>query len=109
MWKVKPDVLALSRRQGDVLIVPEKTKNPMKGKDWKLLGDTATVAGTHIIDADEIISVDGKPFVYAKNPVLRHTKGQHKDTVAPRADVDWFTIRVADETSAWDFSERLGD
>ncbi|MBS1038081.1 hypothetical protein [Gluconobacter cerinus] len=109
MWKVKPDVLALSRRQGDVLIVPERSANPLKNKEYKVLGNSVTVAGTHEIDADEIVRIDGKPFIYAKNPILRHKKGQHKDTKAPMSDSKWFTIRVADEEASWNFSQRLGD
>lgn len=109
MWKVKPELLGLSRRQGDVLIVPEKSQNPAKNKEFTVLGNQVKIGGSHIITADEIIKIEGKEFIYAKNPVLQHAKGQHKDTSAPRNDSPWFTIRVADEVASWDFSERLGD
>ena len=107
MWGVTDKQLAESRRQGDVLIVPHRG-NPTSG-DGQSLGTTLILAGTHIVEAEEIIRIPGKNWVFAKKPVLRHAKGQHRNTSAPMSDGQWFTVRAAYEADAWDFSVRMGD
>ncbi|MBS1054747.1 hypothetical protein [Gluconobacter kondonii] len=101
MWGVTDKQLEASRRQGDVLIVPHRG-NPKKG-DFQSMGTTLILAKTHIIEAEEIIKIPGKPWVFAKKPVLRHTKREHRNTTAPMSDGQWFTVRAADVASNWDF------
>lgn len=96
MWEVTPAQLAKSVRQGDLLIVPEKAPS------GEYRGEIMTLAGSHEVHADEIRE-NGR--VYANNPSLIHTKGQH-ETVAVQG---WASIRIAREASAWDFAMRKGD
>jgi len=107
MWGVTDKQLDDARRQGDVLIVPHRG-DPTVG-EHRPLGSTVTIAGTHVVEAEAIVRVRGKPWVFAKRPVLRHLKGQHRDANAPMSDGQWFTVRAAYEADAWDFSARLGD
>lgn len=96
MWEATPLQLSKSVRQGDLLLVPEKEPA------GEYVGEVMTIANSHQVTADEI-KKNGR--IYAKNPVLTHTKGQH-ETVA----IDgWASVRIAREASAWDFAQRKGD
>jgi hypothetical protein len=97
MWEVTDRQLSASVRQGDVLLVPEK-----RIPKTESLGTTYLVADSHHISADEI-RINGR--VYACNPSIVHTKGQH----APVAMTGWCSIRTARDVSAWDFAARIGD
>ena len=107
MWRVTDKQLEASRRQGDILIVPHRG-NPTNG-EFENVGQTMILSGTHFVEAEEIVKIPGKPWIFAKKPVLKHLKHQHRDTQAPLADGQWFTVRTALEAEAWDFSERRGD
>ena len=97
MWQVTEKQLAASVRQGDILLVPERSIPKIVTS-----GTTLTIAESHQIKADEI-RVNGRCF--AKNPTVTHTKGQH----ASVALTGWCSVRVARETYAWDFASRIGD
>jgi len=96
MWQVTPAQLAKAVRQGDLLLVPEKEPA------GEYRGEIMTLAGSHQLSADEIRE---NGHVYAKNPVLHHTKNQHE----PVAVSGWASVRVAREAAAWDFAQRQGD
>lgn len=96
MWEVTPKQLATAVRQGDLLLVPEKTPA------GEYRGEVMTLAGSHEIHADEIRE---NGMVYALNPRLIHTKNQHE----PVTVTGWASVRVAREASAWNFAERKGD
>lgn len=97
MWEVTDRQLKNSVRQGDVLLVPEPEPKKAERK-----GSRFVVGESHEISADEI-RLNGR--VYALNPTLIHTKGQHR----PAAMRGWCSIRIAREADAWDFAERIGD
>lgn len=96
MWEITQAQLSKSVRQGDLLIVPEKAPS------GEYRGEVMVLAGSHEVQADEIRE-NGR--VYALNPRLIHTKGQHH----PVAVQGWASIRIAREASAWDFAQRRGD
>lgn len=106
MWGVTGKQLEEGRRQGDVLIVPERGEP--KGEIFER-GTEATLADTHIVVSERLVRVEGKRHLYAVKPVLQHIKGEHADTRAPMSDGKWFTVRVAETAPAWDYSVRLGD
>jgi hypothetical protein len=97
MWEVTEKQLAVSIRQGDILLVPERSVPEIPSR-----GTVLTVAESHEIRADEV-RLNGR--CYALNPTVTHTKGQH----APVALTGWCSIRVARESAAWDFAVRVGD
>ncbi|GBQ31411.1 hypothetical protein AA12717_3755 [Gluconacetobacter sacchari DSM 12717] len=123
MWGVTAKQLAESRRQGDILIVPERQADMRAALERKypnlridhLTGLDATfLVSSHAVQAEEILIVRSPggsvSRVLAKHPILRHSKGQHATVSAPRSgNHGWFSIRLADEAVAWDFSERFGD
>jgi hypothetical protein len=109
MWGCTEKQLAESfyRRQGDVLMVAERGQP--KGELIER-GTEATLAETHVVRAERLVRIKGKPHLWALRPVLSHTKGEHRDVRHPLTDTDgWFTVRVADTAPAWDYSQRLGD
>lgn len=97
MWEVTEKQLKNSVRQGDVLLVPERKIPKTKSE-----GFVVKINSTHGIMADEIRQ-NGR--VYALNPTIVHTKGQH----ASRAVGGWVSVRAAREASAWNFASRIGD
>ena len=101
MWGVTEQQLSMSVRQGDVLIVPHRGEP--KG-DLVERGTDARLAGTHVVRSSRILSGGGRLYAYA--PTLSHTKAQHPDE---RYYLGWATVRVAQESPAWDYSVRLGD
>jgi hypothetical protein len=105
MWKVTDKQLAAGIRQGDVLMVPERRSPPA---DATVLGGVATLADTHEVSSRQIVRWDGSPFIWAVNPRIRHLRAQH-ETIRPIEHDGWYSVRVADEEPAWDFSLRLGD
>ena len=101
MWGVTDKQLDAGIRQGDVLLVKERGKP----KGELLEGNEATVAGSHLVRARSFIR--GHRHLFALDPAVHHIKGQHD---AIYADSDgWYSVRVADETTPWDWSVRLGD
>jgi len=101
MWGVTDRKLEAGLCQGDVLLVKERGKP----KGEFLEGTEATVAGSHLVRARSFIR--GQKHLFALDPAVYHTKGQHD---AIYADSDgWYSVRVADETSPWDWSVRFGD
>lgn len=96
MWEITPLQLAKSVRQGDLLLVPEKKPA------GEYRGEIMTLGGSHEVHASEIRE-NGR--IYALNPRLIHTKGQH----APVAVEGWASVRIAREADAWDFAQRIGD
>jgi len=119
MWGITPKKLEESVRQGDVLIVPERDKNPIAKLERKyrveLEKSGEIYLSSHVVKADEILvcyeSYSDEPaIIYAKKPVLSHTKGEHADTRAPMADNHgWYSVRLAKTAPAWDFGQRYGD
>lgn len=100
MWEVTDKQLSAGVRQGDLLLVPE-SRGP---KDSMHKGSVMTMAESHEIHSSEIHEgKNGK--IYALNPRLVHLKGQH----VPIAISGWASVRVARESRAWDFAERVGD
>jgi hypothetical protein len=108
MFGCTPGQLAEGRRQGDILIVAER--GAPRGLLVEL-GTTATLAGTHVVEAERLVRIHGKPHLYALRPVLRHTKMEHRVTRAPflAEGQGWFSVRVAATAPAWDYSVRMGD
>lgn len=99
MWEVTEKQLSSGVRQGDLLLVPEFREPKGEHK-----GQAMTLAESHEIHATEIIEgANGR--IYAKNPRIVHSKGQH----APIAVDGWASVRIGREASAWDFAERIGD
>jgi hypothetical protein len=97
MWSVTDKQLSASIRQGDLLLVPERGEP--KGYN---MGQSMTLANSHEVHASEIRK-NGR--IYARNPQLVHTKGQH----APIAIEGWASVRVAQDAPAWNFAVRIGD
>lgn len=104
MWQVTAKQLDNSYRQGDVLIVPER-KLPAGATVEE--GAEARLADTHRVLSDRIATLDGR--LYAVLPQVVHTKGQHRPVQATFLRGEWFSVRVARESPAWDFSARMGD
>lgn len=102
MWDVKVDRLPKCMRQGDVLIVPERSAP----KGERLGESSHVIGGSHRIDSVEIV-VDSELKVYARQPTLTHLKAQHHPLQAPTSG--WYSVRLAREVATWDWSERLGD
>ncbi|MPR07824.1 hypothetical protein FS320_13510 [Microvirga tunisiensis] len=101
MWRVTDKQLEAGIRQGDILLVKER--GTPKGECVE--GTEATVAATHLVKARCFIR--GPKHLFALDPAIYHTKGQHD---AIYADSDgWHSVRVADETTPWNWSIRLGD
>ncbi len=98
MWQVTEKQLAKSIRQGDILLVPEREPKSAPSRGMSL-----TVADSHRILADDI-RLSGR--CYALNPTMVHAKGQHRPV---ENLTGWYSIRVARESDAWDFAERIGD
>lgn len=107
MWGVTERQLARSIRQGDVLLVPERSLPA--NRLFIERGNQAVMAGTHVVHATRIVQAEGDRLrVYALNLRIVHRRDQHEPIGATDHDV-WYTVRVADEALAWEFSERLGD
>jgi hypothetical protein len=101
MWGVTDKQLAASIRQGDILLVKERGKP----KGELIEGAEVAVADTHLVRARAFIR--GDRHLYALDPAVFHAKGQHD---AIYADSDgWHSVRVAAETTPWNWSVRLGD
>lgn len=103
MWGVTDAQLDAGIRQGDILMVPCKSRP----KDAEVIdARVVTVGGTHEVHATAFAR-DAKGIVYAEGPTMRHTKGQHLPVYA---DSDgWHSIRVAEEAATWAWGVRLGD
>ena len=102
MWGVTEKQLAVSVRQGDVLLVPHRGEP--RGENLVERGTEARLAGTHVVRSERILSGGGR--LYAYKPRVSHTKAQHADEWI---SIGWATVRVAQESPAWDYSVRLGD
>lgn len=117
MWNVTPKKLEQSVRQGDVLIVPERDRDPATklAKKYRVETENGAVElGSHIIESDDIIlcfdDEDDLKLVYARKPVLKHSKDQHGVTRAPLADNHgWYSVRMGQEAHAWNHAQRMGD
>ncbi|GAA4491182.1 hypothetical protein [Gluconacetobacter tumulicola] len=121
MWGVTPRLLVDSVRQGDVLVVPERCRSLDREKldeKWYLkeipAGDFDL--GSHVVSSAEPMlglretEHGGVIRVLAKHPVVRHSKGEHATTRAPRAENHgWYSVRMAGEDAAWSFASRDGD
>lgn len=105
MFGVKPGKLAKSVRQGDVLLSPERS-GP-KG-EVEELGTGIVVGGSHAVEATRVVR-DSKGTVWALDPIVRHSKGQHADVCGDEVD-RWHTVRPAKEAPTWSFTDgRLKD
>lgn len=103
MWGVTPNLLERSTRQGDVLLVPERSAPRGEAVEC---GSRTTVGGTHEIRAVRIVQAGER--IYALNPRVVHLRDQHEPIGATDHD-GWYSIRVAAEGRSWAFSDRLGD
>jgi hypothetical protein len=103
MWGVTERQLQRATRQGDVLLVPERSAP--RGELIEC-GSRAIVGGTHEIRAVRILQVGER--VYALNPRVVHLRDQHEPIGATDHD-GWHSVRVAAEGRNWDFSARVGD
>jgi hypothetical protein len=101
MWGVTDKQLAASIRQGDILLVWERGRP----KGEVIEGTEAAGAETHLVRARAFIR--GDRHLYVLNPAVFHAKGQH-DAIYANSD-GWHSVRVAAETTPWDWSVRLGD
>jgi hypothetical protein len=97
IFEIKIDVLPVIVRQGDVALVPARPRGTA------LDTNEATLADTHILSAAELRQ-DGDRL-YARNPVMRHSRNQHADVAAD----GWYRIAVGRSVRAWDFSPRSID
>lgn len=102
MWQVTETQLAVSVRQGDILLVPEgrRPAGTTIPEEVHLVGGSHEVRSQHIV-----VGRTGRVFAWA--PTIWHTKGQHAAISA--GEQRWYSVRVAQEEKAWNWSERLGD
>ena len=102
MWQVTEKQLAVSVRQGDMLLVPASRKpaGTTIPDQVHLVGGSHEVRSPHIV-----VGRTGRVFAWA--PTIWHTKGQHAAISA--GERRWYSVRVAQEEEARDWSERLGD
>lgn len=105
MWGVTALQLNGAVRQGDVLIVPER--GSPRGELIER-GAEARLADTHVVRSERLVT-DAKGKLWARKPVLQHTKGEHRDKRAPASNGTWFSVRVAETAPAWNWSQRFGD
>lgn len=103
IFQVTAKQLSKSIRQGDVLLVPAKSKP----KETTHLGDTLIVAESHRIEAIEIVR-DTKNRVWAFDPAIYHQKGQHDAIYGDQVD-QWYMVKPGREVEAWSFCQRLKD
>jgi hypothetical protein len=101
MWKCTSRQLSVGIRQGDVLLVQERGV-PV----GEHVGVAYEVGGSHTIKAEDIRCDEKQDRIFALRPALTHTKGQHEPVAA---SAGWYSVRVAREADAWDFSQRVGD
>lgn len=99
MFNVTEAQLARSTRQGDVLLTRERS-GP-RGEVAEL-GTTIIVGGSHAVFASRIVK-DAKGTVWALDPVIRHSKGQHAPISGDDVDT-WNTVRLAREAPTWSFT-----
>lgn len=99
MFGVKPEKLAKSVRQGDVLLSPERS-GPKGGVEE--LGTGIVVGESHAVEAARVVR-DAKGTVWALDPIVRHSKGQHADVCGDEVD-RWHTVRLAKEAPTWSFT-----
>lgn len=102
MWRVTDKQLAASVRQGDVLLVPGRGEPTGS----VVVGEVCVVGGSHEVRARRILLGDDG-LVHAWAPALWHLKGQHDPLFAD--DERWYSVRIAREAEAWDWSQRIGD
>jgi hypothetical protein len=96
--------LAAGMRQGDVLLVKERT--PAESNVHEDHGTVATIGESHEIRAQRIVTL-WSDRVFALAPSLWHSKGQHAATFAD--DDSWYSVRVAETAETWKWGVRLGD
>lgn len=96
--------LAAGKRQGDVLLVRERT--PREADITVEHPPTVVVGGSHEIRAARIVEVKSGRIV-AQAPSLWHSKHQHAPTYAD--DEGWYSVRVAAEAATWKWGTRLAD
>ncbi|WP_395517442.1 hypothetical protein [Pseudorhizobium flavum] len=102
MWGVNDKQLAAGVRQGDVLMVP--ASKPANAD--KIEAESVVVGGSHEVRSNEFLK-SSKGMIFAFAPRIKHTKDQH-DMVFANED-RWYSIRVAEEASTWEWGVRLGD
>ncbi|MCO6387477.1 hypothetical protein [Aliihoeflea sp. 40Bstr573] len=103
MWSVTDKQLSQGIRQGDILIVPAKSRPPLA----EPIDATSVMVGrTHEIHASAFCR-DKKGIVWAFAPTVRHTKGQHMKAYGDRDC--WHSVRVGREAPTWEWGARLGD
>jgi hypothetical protein len=108
MWSVteaqRVQALTAGQRQGDVLLVRDVT--PSADKIDQEMPDNVIVGESHRIQADRIVRlVSGR--IIALNPRMEHVKNQHAH-VYPDTE-GWYSVRVANTASTWEWGERIGD
>jgi hypothetical protein len=103
MWCVTDKQLSQGIRQGDILIVPAKSRPPLAEP---IDATSVMVGGTHEIHASAFCR-DKKGIVWAFAPTVRHTKGQHMKVYGDRDC--WHSVRVGREAPTWEWGARLGD
>jgi len=96
--------LAAGQRQGDILLVRERT--PSAANIAAELAREVTIAESHLIRATRIIRTH-KGRILADTPSLWHAKAQHAPVFADWEG--WFSVRAADEAETWNWGVRLGD
>ena len=98
IFHIAPAKLPAIIRHGDVALIPAR------GVKAEPRAETcATLAETHVLEADTILERDGRTF--AVNPRLSHTRGQHADVSARGL----YEVVIGRTARAWDFSPRSAD
>ena len=91
-------------RQGDVLMAKVgEPKSAVRMENRVLvLGESHEIRASQLREDEK-----SETRIYALNPLIVHTKGQHEPVIA---DSDcWYSVRLARTESAWRFGQRLGD
>ena len=89
-------------RHGDVAAVPVRSVPSGERLPLDTTGGLAVI-DSHILTAPEAVRIGQR--LYARNPVLRHSKDQHPDVSA----VGWHRIQVGHRADFWRFARPTAD
>ncbi len=103
IFEVPIEKLPRVLRHGDVAAVPVRSLPSGERKFVEDSPEGVSVVDSHVLHAAEIVQV--RERLYARDPLLRHLKGQHADVTGK----GWHRIQVGLRADYWKFAAPTAD
>lgn len=104
-WIFEVPIAKLSTilRHGDVAAIPVRSLPRGERVPLEDMVEGVQVVDSHVLHGTEIVRVGQR--LYARNPLLRHTKGQHANV----SGEGWYRVQVGLRADYWRFASPTAD